>query len=214
MMKKICIYIILFSLLLISGCDIEYYWDDIGWLMEDETFYSEYYEYVDNYLGELKERYQVEYNKETDFSYENSCITILLYNENMTIDITLKNENSLADIWFNLYYWSYNIEELEDYSIQQKYVDFSDDFLNKIAYDTITSYNCFETLYFEALNIEDGARYGSNIYHFDDFIGNVGYYVKLCSDNSSYYYQYEIDINRVLMCNRYRFEGLCSKYIA
>jgi len=97
----------------------------------------------------------------------------------------------------------------EGYSSEQTARELANEITNSFAFDAKTDKNYFKALYDECIkNTADETPHASYKYHFDDLIGNVGYYVALNKDNFGYYYKMQKNSDLDILSNHYRFEGL------
>lgn len=205
-MKKIILVINLFILLFfLIGCNQSHYWD-IGWSMSDEEFITDYRDKNINYLEQLKLKYNIISDKEVLIYDDLKGFNIIMYNDEFTLEIHFRNDSSSAFLRLYFEFWNEDMNILRDYSKQSTYINFINEYLNEFAYDTIEEYNCFEDIFNKALN-NDG--FGSNVYHYDSAIGNVGYWINI---GTTHYKQYSDDNSNGEqgLCNYYWFEGLCD----
>ena len=188
-----------------------------NWNCTNEEFVEEYVEYYNSKIEELKAFYGIECLEIVKMQeHDNHIIYIKqFYNDEVTIEVLFANRSGLyGDYWVELYYFSENIDDLNNYEKQKKYVDFANDLTNAVAFDTKTDKNHFEALYFECLNqTKIDFQAASNIYHFDQIVGDVGYGVAVHSDSYDYYHKIEKNENYDFLSNRFTFNGILKPLV-
>jgi len=213
------ILVLVLSTLGLCSCSEEYrhyhredYYTLPGWSCTDEDFVGAYFDTVKLKIEQLLDIYGLEFEPKYEIDTSTSSkIRVYLFNDVSTIKIRLYNSSGAYRVGL-MFYGDENIT-WKDYEYQKPYVDFINDLTNYLAYDTITTENRFETLYNECMDEVEYDNYNyigfgkHDIYHFDQFIGNVGYQVTL---NSNEGYDYKLGKNEdlVKMANRFSFEGL------
>ncbi|MBO5906574.1 MAG: hypothetical protein J6Q85_00275 [Clostridia bacterium] len=180
------------------------YYESANWNCTREEFNTTYYNLYKDKLSELKELYDLEYEvfEEVGHLEHKSFYRWYLYNDAYTFRIFV---DSKARLHAELYFYGTEYIVRSDYETQRNAVSFLNDFVNFAAYDSRAEENQFEKLYFEC--VSEGKSYECNIYHFDNFIGNVGYGLSLVHDGG-YYYKIQKDGDLEKLCNHYSFEGL------
>lgn len=174
-----------------------------------ETFNNQYYHLYDQKLQELKNTYQLDCEEIVERK-EDSC-KIYLYTDSYTIVINCSNASIYGAYLVRLYYYDVNPANLYFYEQQRNLVNFINDFTNYVSFDARTESNQFELLYQNCLTIDkEEPIYSSNYYHFDNFIGNVGYIVNfdLEGDQNSYFYKMKKDFDVQMPSVSYSFDGL------
>ena len=217
------ILVLVLSTLGLCSCSEEYrhyhredYYTLPGWSCTDEDFVGAYFDTVKLKIEQLLDIYDLglEPKYEIDpLTADTPSILMYMYNDIATVYVHLNNFNAYGDIWVEFMFYGNEFITWKDYEYQKPYVDFINDLTNYLAYDTITTENRFETLYNECMDEVEYDNYNYigfskyDIYHFDQFIGNVGYRVTLNS-NEGYYYKFGKNEDLVKMANYFRFEGL------
>ena len=214
-MKKISTIILacicLVALLVVyNEIDERYYGIKANWQCSNEDFENQYYPLYENEILRLKEKHGLdcEYYSERKLRDDGDLgYTFYLYSENYTIKISVANCNRGGTGFYDIEVYYYNENRInEDYSDIKSVAEFSNDITNFMAYDTITESNQFEELYKQAKSSD--RKYASNYYHFDNSVGNVGYYVDLNDYDGGYYYLAKYDSSVEKLCHRLKFEGL------
>ena len=180
-----------------------------NWDCDMETFNSQYCLLYDQKLQELKNTYQLDCEEIIERS--ESGVSFFLYNDCFTIIIGCSANDLYGTYKVELYYYNQNQDELYDYENQRALVNFINDFTNYVGFDVRSKSNQFELLYQNCLTIDKGEPiYSSNCYHFDNFIGNVGYVVDfdLEGDRFPYYYRMEENSDLRMPSVYYSFDGL------
>ena len=194
------------------------YSEKCGWYCNDETFKNEYFNYCNDEIVRLMDKYSLtgafEYEEKRYEANSNIRYTFYIYCEDYTILIKIANCNRGDTGFYDLQLFYYNDDRLnENYDDIKSVVEFSNEITNIIAYDTKTEDNQFEKLYYEALSSDE--KYASNYYHFDNTVGNVGYYVKVGEDagglSAGYYYMLQKQ-SSIKQCYHFTFEGLLKPF--
>ena len=209
-MKKasIIIFICVFLLLSCIACNEiqeRYYGIKANWQCSDEEFENYYVPSYEKEILRLKEVYNLdcEYRSERYLSEHGYLkYTFYLYSEDFTVEM-VSGASGYYDIV--VYYFSEKRLE-EDYACIKPLAEFSNDITNFMAFDTVTETNQFEVLYNKAKSSDK--KYATNYYHFDNSVGNVGYYVSLNDLDCGYYYLANKDSSVEKPCHRMIFEGL------
>ena len=217
-MKKIIVLLIsLMQILSLFSCQPSYS-EKCGWYCNDETFKNEYFNYCNDEIVRLMDKYSLtgafEYEEKRYEANSNIRYTFYIYCEDYTILIKIANCNRGDTGFYDLQLFYYNDDRLnENYDDIKSVVEFSNEITNIIAYDTKTEDNQFEKLYYEALSSDE--KYASNYYHFDNTVGNVGYYVKVGEDagglSAGYYYMLQKQ-SSIKQCYHFTFEGLLKPF--
>ena len=219
-MKKIVVLLLFVSLIFsLLSCQPSYL-DKYNWYCDNSTFENEYYNYCNDEIVRLMDKYSLsanfEYEKDMDDDDSDLAHHFYIYSEDYTIVIFLANTARGEVGFYDLQLFYYNDNRLnENYDDIKPVVEFANEITNIIAYDTKTEENQFEKLYYEALNSEK--KYATNYYHFDNAVGNVGYYVKVGEDaggtSAGYYYMLQKH-SSIKQCYHFTFEGLLKPFNA
>ena len=194
------------------------YSEKCGWYCDNSTFENEYYNYCNDEIVRLMDKYSLigefEYEEERYEANGNIRYTFYIYCEDYTIALKIANCNRGDTGYYDLYLFYYNDNRLnENYDVIKPVVEFANEITNIIAYDTKTEENQFEKLYYEALKSDE--KYASNYYHFDNSVGNVGYLVNLREDaggsSAGYYYMLQKH-SSMKPCYYFKFEGLLKPF--
>ena len=208
-------FLLIFSLL---SCQPTYN-EKCNWYCDNETFENQYITFCNDEIARLIEKYSLTCN----FEYENDidddddlAYDLYIYSEDYTVAIHMANCNRGDTGFYHLQLFYYNDDMLnENHDDIKPVVEFANEITNIIAYDTKTEENQFEKLYYEALNSEK--KYASNYYHFDNAVGNVGYYVNVGEDaggtSAGYYYMLQKH-SSIKQCYHFTFEGLLKPFNA
>ena len=228
-MRKLLCLILIISVLLLSltSCNegwvdelgllifpIDDYYKGANWFCDEDAFvthrdlWSNKVQQLINYYGlvcSVREEHGT--NKEG----EEYALDVFLYCEEYTIVLEMLNYTECGNCEVILFYYG-NAAELFNQEKAENLVHFIRDFINYVAYDTRPEENIFESLYNEALA---GNGNKSLIYHEDDYIGKVGYIVRLDSnDHAGYYYMAEKNflLEDMRAC-RLEFKGILKPLI-
>ena len=198
------VFILVSSIFLLSDSESDYY-KSVGWSCDKSTFFDEYYTLYSEKIERLSEKYALTHERKQQIEEKDSwnIVDIYLYCEEYTVAINFADGQSLAYFNINLYYYG-GSSSTEESKIELL-LGFVNELTNYVAYDTITDSNQFSVLYEDAS--KNGKGYASNIYHFDNTVGNVGYYVGL-NHEEGYYYMAEFNSDLEKSCYIFRFEGL------
>ena len=164
-----------------------------------DVYYAEYLAIVDT----LWQKYGITCEKEIEERHgENGALdgfTIEFHNDVAMVSITFNNHNSYGTFRIRLYYFGNDEAPFSDYESQRIYVEFINELTHSVAYDTRQEEcaNHFEKLFFDNAQKGDDRHGSSYDYHFDEYIGYVGYTVI-----NNYYYT-DPDIP----CNEFIFNG-------
>ena len=227
-MKKICLVLLpLIIIFTMTSCvhDVVYFLDSLysqisseddyikssNWNCTNEEFVEEYIEYYNSKIEELKAFYGIECLEIVKMlEHDNDIIYIKqFYNDEVTIEVLFANRGLYGDYWVELYYFSENIDDLNNYEKQKKYVDFANDLTNAVAFDTKADGNHFEQLYMQCKEQTDpGGKGITDLYHFDEFVGDVGYKVGVQLDTKGYYYKMQKNKELEILANEFSFNGI------
>ena len=218
-MKKIILLLIsLLQILSLISCQPSYS-EKCGWYCDNETFENQYITFCNDEIVRLMDKYcltgtfvyeeAINYDGDSDLAYN-----FYIYCEDYTVRIHIANTARGEVGFYNLQLFYYGDDRLnENYDDIKSVVEFANEITNIIAYDTSTEENEFEKLYYEALSSDK--QYASNSYHFDQSVGNVGYYVKVGKDagglSAGYYYMLQKH-SSIKQCYHFRFEGLLKPF--
>ena len=196
------------------------YSEKCGWYCNDEIFKNEYFNYCNDEIVRLMDKYSLtgafEYEEKRYEDSSNIAYNFYIYCEDYTFRIHIANTARGEVGFYNLQLFYYNDDRLnENYDDIKSVVEFANEITNILAYDTKTEENQFEKLYYEALNSDK--KYASNYYYFDNSVGNVGYYVKVGKDagglSAGYYYMLQKH-SSIKQCYHFTFEGLLKPFNA
>ena len=216
-MKKIILLLIfLVQTLSLFSCQPTYN-EKCGWYCDNETFENQYFNYCNEEIVRLMGKYSLTGTLEHEKHVDNDSSLsyhFYVYSEDYTVVIYIVNGNRGDTGFYNLQLFYYNDNRLnESYDDIKSVVEFANEITNIIAYDTMTEENQFEKLYYEALI--SNKEYASNYYHFDNAVGNVGYYVNVGEDagglSAGYYYMIQKH-SSIKQCYHFKFEGLLKPF--
>ena len=226
MKKLICILLALLSVVSMTSCsqnavdffdflyglvfnDAEYK-DSSNWNCTNEEFETIYVGEYTRIVEELANKYGINYNQLTKAYMDRGdfYFWLDLYSDEFTVELRFVNLGSHGKFHVNLYYFSQNIDDLNNYEKQKKYVDFINDLTNVVAFDTKTDKNHFERLYAECEYIDV-----SYIYHFDHIVGEVGYVVSIGRESDGYYYKMQENEELEILSNRFTFDGILKPLV-
>ena len=138
-------------------------------------------------------------------------LEIYLYSEKFTIYISATNCGGIyGSLDVKLCYFGDMDAPISEYSSQQNLIDFINDFVRYVGYDTKhdENDNHFERLYNECVAGEEKKNSARYAYHFDNLVGELGYYVYLNDSSYTYLYQMPIEDDQKIHANCFIFKGL------
>ncbi len=216
-MKKIKITLIILVVIIslsLNGCSLlklenkkEFeYCKSAGWDCETKKEFFEIYKpfYINN-IDDILKQHALCVEKIVEENEENGEFDLYYYNDVNTIHFHFCQTTGFAFFKANYYCYSVNGADLHDYQTQRPYINFFNEIIKLYAFDVRGNENAFKDLFEESI---DGRGYASNIYHFDNFCGNVGYYVGVQRDIDSYYYKLQKNSSVEILSNRFSFEGI------
>ena len=211
--KALCLLLLFAQLFLLCSClehqteesDDEYL-TRANWHCSAQEFKETYFVLYSEKIETLKQQYQI--NCQTQYEWAGAHkVTMYLYDSTFTILITLINLDdgigvSYASCDMDLYVYGEEAQ-LSDYSAQEIYIQFLNDFINYAAFDTKTEENRFETLYNESI-----AQGRTLVFDYYREFNSVGYTVHRQNTYGRYFYEMSMTGETDILCNRYRFEGI------
>ena len=85
---------------------------------------------------------------------------------------------------------------------------------NAVAFDTKADGNHFEQLYMQCKEQNvPGSKGITDLYHFDQIVGDIGYRIRIESETYGYYYKMQKNKELEILSNRFTFNGLLKPLV-
>lgn len=217
MKKLVCLILALIVFAFIfNEVQERYYSIKADWSCDNQTFENEYCKLYNDEILRLKEKYSLACDYVVQSSTDENgdlAYNFYLYCEDYTIYIHTANCSGGEIGFYGITAYYYGDQRLEGgYSSVKSVAEFLNEITNYMAYDTKDESNQFEILYYQAESSEN--KYASNYYHFDNYVGNIGYYVDLNENagglSAGYYYMLQKN-SSLKPCYKFSFNGLLKK---
>ena len=210
-MKKLIIGLLLICSLLFSLCACDgqmtqnEYFSNINWHCTEEEFRDTYFNLYYEKIEALNDMYQIECEVTYEWKNKNE-IAFYIYNSSFTMHAELSNSmRNPTRGYCDTYLYVYGDDaKLNDYDAQGIYVAYMNDFINYVAYDTITSENRFETLYKESM--ESNRTFAVDCFC-EPVIPYFTYEIHRQNTYGRYFYEMSMTNETDILCNRYEFRG-------
>ena len=140
-MKHIALFLalVIFALSLVSCGDLTYY-KDAGWSCTHEEFLEKYYDPIGAEIMEIAEKHEIA-AKLSGTDIMDDVFVLFVYNSTFTARFTFLCEELWGKCSIDLHFYGSDESQLNDYSVQKKYVDFLNEVVSTLAYD-IESNTC------------------------------------------------------------------------
>ncbi|MBO5879862.1 MAG: hypothetical protein J6Q68_04860 [Clostridia bacterium] len=156
------------------------YVKECNWNCDEATFETEYCEAYNKKLDELILKYDLSLEREMLVDPEHYVADVMFYLHAEEYEIRFCMLH-LSDFGVLYAYFDYYLEDKEDLQNLDltPQINFMNDFVHFVGYDTKIGKNHFESLYLEMLETDSSASY---IYHKDDdylegLVSTIGYFV-------------------------------------
>ena len=182
------------------------YIDSSGWYCPEEEFYNEYFDLIEDKIQYLQAEYDINSSCEVD-KKSNNFFILTLYNEKMTCEFKFSSHIRYGLFEASLYFFSYDEQELDDYNIQKKYVDFLNDVTHFVSFDMNSEMNIYEDAY---NHCSDSKRLFNQLIYEDSLVGNLEFGVSKKCEGFRQYYKFEADTTTDFKCNYFYCRSLLS----
>jgi hypothetical protein len=207
-MKHIALFlaIIIFALSLASCSNLNYY-KGAGWSCSQEEFLEKYYDPIGAEIMEIAEKHEIK-AVIGGTNIMDDIFVLFVYDASFTARCTFFCEELWCNFTIDLHYYGSDESQLNDYSVQKKYVDFLNEVVSTFAYD-IESDTCkFEDSFNYCL--ENEVEEHKTQIQYDAMTGGTLYSVSLGVDENVGNHTLRNKTGEAFMCNCYHFQGLLS----
>ena len=156
------------------------YVKECNWNCDKATFDTEYCEAYNEKLDELLLKYDLSLEREmlVDPEHYVADVVFYLHTEEYEIKFAMLHLSDLGLLFADFEYYLNDKEDLQNLDLTPQ-INFMNDFVHFVGYDTKIGKNHFESLYLEMLEKDSPASY---IYHTDDdylesLVSKIGYAV-------------------------------------
>ena len=172
-MKRIALFLALVILVLsLASCGVSTYYRGAGWDCPQEEFYDRYYSATGAKLVSVAAEHGITaYLEGTDV--EDDHFLLVVYDDMFTCYFNFSCEELWGKVTADMYFYGENADQLNDYSLQQKYVDFVNHVMQLIAYDMNFETNVFEDAFNNCMT--NSALSYEKMFRDDYMIGEVKY---------------------------------------
>lgn len=171
-MKKMVLIVNVLLIIFITGCADSHYSTNANWKVANQDFidnYSVYYLAVINNIAINKEvviEFQIEFTEDKEFR-------ILYTNDDIYLSFRFINSPSSALYSSSLVFFNETGSSIIDSNNMLDYMELVNEVTKEVVYDFQGGVYVYEDLLNEMNNDEDSQL----TYHFDDYVGKIGYRV-------------------------------------
>ena len=199
-----------FGIMALGNEDAYAYSKASGWNYTDDEFIEVYYADSNAVIKELIEKHGLDCEFETSKTLSR-YFWVYLWNDEYTIELFLANQDHNGWLSVDLYCFG-GEEAAANFDSSNIPLGFVNELIETLTYfDGEFNNNAFKELHTLADAKEPGKKKAENVYHFDDYLGDLSFKVELGATGYEKYYKMQNNENAKRSADRYSYVGILKQ---